>query len=207
MYRCERLDSPRALGKKSSPADTRESRENAKAKHVVVGRTRCRAPRSGTTRALLGQMKRILDAATISTAVDVKSVQCPPFPSRDLRRTRWPCLRPLTQAVLKLDLVEEADILRLEQGWRTTGHSAKTLVKHHDFRIVLIVMKMGTRMPQHRTGGASSIHVIAGRLCVRVDGETIEVRAGSLLALDRALSHDIEATEASTFTLSLVAKL
>jgi quercetin dioxygenase-like cupin family protein len=97
----------------------------------------------------------------------------------------------------------EANALRDEHGWRDSGHSAKTLVKHHEQRIVLIAMKAGTRLTKHRAAGAVSLHVLSGRLQVCVGATTIDARAGHLLALDRALSHDVEATEDTTLLLSI----
>lgn len=146
----------------------------------------------GTMHALLVNMK---NASRVSP--------CPPRHSRDLRTDRGPRLRPLTRPVLKFDLVEETDALRHEDGWRKTGHSAKTLAKHHDLRIVLIAMKKGTRLDEHRTGGAVSIQAIEGRVQLHVARKTIELPAGSLLALDRALSHDVEALEDSALVLSV----
>lgn len=35
-------------------------------------------------------------------------------------------------------------------AWFKTRHTAKTLVKHPDFRIVLIALKSGTRIGKHR---------------------------------------------------------
>lgn len=117
--------------------------------------------------------------------------------------TRGPRLRPLRREVLYFDLSEEADALRREHGWRDSGHSAKTLVKHHDQRIVLVVMKEGTRMMEHRAAGAVSIQVLSGALQLRVGKETIEVAGGGLLALDRGLPHDVEAKAESSFVLSV----
>jgi len=104
---------------------------------------------------------------------------------------------------LYFDLSEEADALRREHGWRDSGHSAKTLVKHHDQRIVLVVMNEGTRMMEHRAAGAVSIQVLSGALQLRVGKETIEVAGGGLLALDRGLPHDVEAKAESSFVLSV----
>jgi hypothetical protein len=78
--------------------------------------------------------------------------------------------------VLKFDLDDETQALRGEHGWRENGHSAKTLVKHHDQRIVLIAMKQG------------------------------RIAAGQLLALDRGLPHDVEATQDSSLVLSMCCK-
>jgi quercetin dioxygenase-like cupin family protein len=104
---------------------------------------------------------------------------------------------------LKFDLAEEADALRLEDGWRNNGHSAKSLAKHRDMTIVLITMKPDTRMKEHRTDGAVSIHVLAGHIEVHVGTKTVDAPMGSLLVLDRALSHDVEALDDSTFVLSV----
>lgn len=140
-------------------------------------------------------------------ATRTKSSRCPPRHPRDLRTTRGPRLRPLTRPVLKFDLAEEADALRIEEGWRKTGHSAKSLAKHRDMRIVLIAMKRDTRMKEHQTDGAVSIHVLAGRIAVHVGAKTVDVPMGSLLALDRGLPHDVVALDDSTFVLSVSAPL
>jgi quercetin dioxygenase-like cupin family protein len=108
--------------------------------------------------------------------------------------------------VLELDLADETEALRGEQGWRANGHSAKTLVKHHEQRIVLIAMKQGTRMTKHQASGAVSIHVLSGSLRIHLDDRTVDVAAGQLLALDRGLPHDVEATQASSLLLTLCSK-
>jgi quercetin dioxygenase-like cupin family protein len=124
--------------------------------------------------------------------------------SRDLRVDAAPGERPLGRPVLQFDLRSEADALRQEQGWSKTGHSAKTLVKHHDLRTVLIAMKKGTRMSEHQAAGATSIQLLEGRLALHIGSETLDVRAGNLVALDRELSHDVEAVEDAAFILSVV---
>jgi quercetin dioxygenase-like cupin family protein len=101
--------------------------------------------------------------------------------------------------------VDEANALRHEQGWQNTGHSAKTLVKHQDLRIILIAMQQGTVMKEHQTSGSISIQVLAGQLRVHVGQRTFDIPAGRLLALDRALAHDVEALEDSTCVLSVCA--
>ena len=131
---------------------------------------------------------------------------CPPRHSRDLRTTRGPDVRPLRRQVLRFDLNEETAALRREHGWRDSGHSAKTLVKHHDQRIVLIAMKPGARMMKHQTAGAVSIQVLSGRLQVIVGKATVEVSSGGLLALDRALPHAVEALDASSVVLTVSSK-
>ena len=68
---------------------------------------------------------------------------------------------------------------------------------------MLIAMKRGTLMKKHQTGGSISIQVLSGMLRIHAVQRTFDVPAGGLLALDRALAHDVEALEDSTCVLSV----
>jgi hypothetical protein len=73
----------------------------------------------------------------------------------------------LAEPLLQIDLERELQQLRREDSWqRETGRSAKTLAKYPDFRIVLILMKSGTRMRQHRAKGSISIQQLKGVVCI-----------------------------------------
>lgn len=158
---------------------------------------------AGTFSASRGHMAMDQKVPSAAAPAAAPSSGCPPRHSRDLRTDRGPKQRPLTRPILKFDLSDESDALQHEDGWRNTGHSAKTLVKHHDFRIVLIAMKKGARLEEHQTAGAISIQPIQGQLRLRVGAQTIELPVGALLALDRGLSHDVEALVDSVFVLSV----
>ena len=105
---------------------------------------------------------------------------------------------------LTFDLAAEAEVLMREPTWQAgRGHNAKTLVKHPDFRVVLIVLKAGARMQEHSTDQCVTIHAVSGRLRVHLPGRPLEVTKGSLLALEQTVVHDVEALEDSAFVLSL----
>ena len=103
---------------------------------------------------------------------------------------------------LEFDLMRELDQLHGEPQ-PATGHNAKTLVKYDDFRIVLIALTAHARVPEHRAEGRISIHTIRGRIRVRAVGRTFDLTAGSVLALDQAVPHDVEALEDSAFLLTI----
>ncbi|MBA3320498.1 MAG: cupin domain-containing protein [Pyrinomonadaceae bacterium] len=105
--------------------------------------------------------------------------------------------------MLTFNLVAEIEQLNREEHWVKDGRISKTLVKHSDFRIVLMVMKAGTLMQEHKTDARISIHVLSGRLLIKLDRETIELPAGHLLVLEKGLSHDVNALEESAFLLSI----
>jgi quercetin dioxygenase-like cupin family protein len=104
---------------------------------------------------------------------------------------------------LSFDLAAEAEKLRSEPTWQAHGHNAKTLVKHPDFRVVLIALRAGARMSEHKTDHCVTIHALEGTLRLRLRGETLELAGGSLLALEQTVLHDIEAVSDSLFVLSL----
>jgi quercetin dioxygenase-like cupin family protein len=93
--------------------------------------------------------------------------------------------------------------MRQEGAWTTTQRNAKTLVKYPDLRIVLIAMQAGTRMEGHKADGSISIQGLTGKLQLHLPQQAVEVPAGRLLTLERALPHDVEALEDSSFLLTI----
>jgi quercetin dioxygenase-like cupin family protein len=103
---------------------------------------------------------------------------------------------------LEFDLRREIEALQREPEW-TSGQNARTLVKFDDFRIVLTALKAHSRIPEHRTEGRLSIHPVLGHIRLRALGRTFDLPAGSLLALDRGVPHDVEAVEDSALLLTI----
>jgi quercetin dioxygenase-like cupin family protein len=98
----------------------------------------------------------------------------------------------LSAPLLAFDLTAEIEQLKGEEHWVNEGRISKTLVKHSDFRIVLMFMKAGTLMQEHKTDARISIHSLSGRLLIRLDGRTVELPPGHLLVLEKSLSHDVK---------------
>lgn len=103
---------------------------------------------------------------------------------------------------LRFDFLLEAEQLRREEAW-SNGRNAQTLVKHPDFRLVLTVMKRGTRMHQHQAKGTVCIQPVSGHVRVHVCGEAFDLVAAQMLSLDPNLPHDVEAVEDSAFLVSI----
>jgi quercetin dioxygenase-like cupin family protein len=103
---------------------------------------------------------------------------------------------------LEFNIASELQQLHFEPGWQS-GQNAKTLVKYDGLRIVLIALKAGSRIPEHRTEGQISIQTIVGHIQVRAEGRSFELRPGGLLALEQGLSHNVEAIEESAFLLTI----
>src|ERR1700693_4385824 len=110
----------------------------------------------------------------------------------------------LAGPLLQIDLERELQQLRRENSaQREAGRSSKTLAKYPDFRIVLILMKGGTRMRQHRAEGRISIQQLKGQVCIHLADRKVTVSTGHLLVLDCGVLHDVEALEESALLLTI----
>lgn len=123
-------------------------------------------------------------------------------PTRPFATDRINLDRPLAAPFLRFDLADEIDALRRESAFARNGHNARTLAKYPDLRIVLEVAQRGTRMKAHEPGERLSVHVLRGRARLHLaDGGAYEVRAGQIVAMDRATAHEISAADDCAFLL------
>jgi quercetin dioxygenase-like cupin family protein len=76
-------------------------------------------------------------------------------------------------------------------------------VSYDNLRVVLIVLRAESRIPSHRTEGCVSIHTVRGRIRVRAEERTFDLAAGSLIALNHDIPHDVDALEDSAFLLTI----
>ena len=104
---------------------------------------------------------------------------------------------------LTFDLAAEVEALKREPTWQQSGHNAKTLVKHTDVRVVLIALRKGARMQEHKTDQCVTLHALTGRLRLHLPEQAMDLPMGTLMALDHTVVHDVEALEESVFLLTL----
>ena len=111
----------------------------------------------------------------------------------------------LAEPLLRFDLNHELEQLQHEGSWeRETGRSSKTLAKYADFRIVLVYMKAGSHMNDHKADARISIQSLRGKILLHVrDQRSIELAAGQLMTLDCGLHHDVQALEESAFLITI----
>ncbi|MGH9541276.1 MAG: hypothetical protein ACRD2H_05275 [Terriglobales bacterium] len=113
-----------------------------------------------------------------------------------------PTLEPTAGEYLCFDLPDQIKQLKREQPWQA-GRNAKTIVKFPDFRVVLIVVRGDTRIPGHHADGRICIQTITGHIRLHLAERCLDLPVGALLALDRAVLHDVEALEDSAFLLTI----
>jgi len=117
-------------------------------------------------------------------------------------RHRRPHPQPMAAPFLEFDLTRELEQLHCEPQ-PASGQNAKTLIKYDDFRVVLITLKAHTRIPGHHAEGRISVQTIRGHIRLRALERTFDLAAGSLLALDQDVAHDVEALEDTAFLLTI----
>lgn len=101
------------------------------------------------------------------------------------------------------DMADIAQEMRSEDIYVRDGHSARTLVREADLRVVLIVMREGAVIKEHQAAETASVHALAGHVRLRLPDRAVELPSGRLLVLEQGLRHDVEALEESTFLLTL----
>ncbi len=72
-----------------------------------------------------------------------------------------------------------------------------------DLRVVRMALQAGMRVEEHQAEGRISVQTITGHSRMRTSGRTFGLPARSLLTLDRATVHDVEALEESAFMLTI----
>lgn len=108
----------------------------------------------------------------------------------------------LAAPLLTVDLNREIEQLRSESRWQS-GHTAKTLAKYPDFRVVLVVIKAGGRLEKHRTDGRIPVHTLDGRIRFSTAERSVELAAGQMLTLEHDIPHDVEGLTDSAFLLNV----
>ncbi len=89
--------------------------------------------------------------------------------------------------------------MRKESAYLREGHTARTLVREPDLRVVLVVMKAGARMAEHRADETASVQTLSGNIRLKLPDKTVDLPPRGLLVLEKGLRHDVEASEESAF--------
>lgn len=102
-----------------------------------------------------------------------------------------------------LDMNDTLRTLRVEQKAGASGHRQITLLHEGPVRLVLFAFDAGGRMPEHRTPGWVTIHVLRGSLKVTTAEKGYLLAAGHMLALAPRMAHDVHAIEESDMLLGV----
>jgi quercetin dioxygenase-like cupin family protein len=110
-------------------------------------------------------------------------------------------LSPHVGGMLSLSIPEEVARLKAKPEWPTQDRLAMSLVKDDALNILLMVLKEGARLNQHRTKGPIALHVLSGAVRFSAGSEQAVLSSGKMVALDRDIAHNLTALEESVALL------
>ena len=109
---------------------------------------------------------------------------------------------------LYFDLQQQLQRLRTraarQQGAWKKGVARELLVDYPDLRVSLVYLAAGGQIEEHYNPGRIVVHTVAGHIRMRAGEETFDLPLGAVLALDRAVPHQLQAVEESAFLLTVV---
>jgi quercetin dioxygenase-like cupin family protein len=106
-------------------------------------------------------------------------------------------LRPSVGGMVWLNIMDEAARLKARPEWSSEDRLAVSLVKDDALNILLMVLKKGARLAEHRTKGPIAVQVLSGSVRFSAGSKDAELASGSMAALDRNVVHELEALEES----------
>jgi quercetin dioxygenase-like cupin family protein len=101
------------------------------------------------------------------------------------------------------DITSIAEGMRSDAAYVRGGHTARTIVREPDLRIVVVAMRAESVIKEHKADDTASIQTISGNIQLRLPDRVVELPMGCLLVLERGLVHNVEALVESTFMLTL----
>ncbi len=111
-------------------------------------------------------------------------------------------LRPAAGGMASLSIADEIAGLKAKPEWLGQDRLAVSLVKDDALNVLLMALKQGAHLKEHRTKGPITVHVLAGSVRFSAGGETLKLSAGQIAALDRGVVHALEALEESVVLLT-----
>ncbi len=112
--------------------------------------------------------------------------------------------RQIDSPLLALDIDREARSLKAEPEWIAGERNGKTLAKYPHMRVVLIALRKGTSLREHKVEGPMALYVVSGKVTISVKNAEYQLRNGGLFTLRKTIPHDVRASDDSTILLTIM---
>jgi quercetin dioxygenase-like cupin family protein len=110
-------------------------------------------------------------------------------------------LRPAVGGMITVKIADEIARLKGAAEWNSSDRHATSLVKDAALNVLLMVLKKGVRLHEHRTKGPITLQVVSGCIRFSAGADKRVVSAGDMVGLDREIVHSLEALEESALIL------
>jgi quercetin dioxygenase-like cupin family protein len=108
--------------------------------------------------------------------------------------------RPATGGMITISVAGEIARLKSTPEWESGDRRIQSVIKDAALNILLMVLKKGARLHEHRTKGPIALQVVSGSILFSAGVERI-IPAGEMVGLDRDVVHSVEALEESAIIL------
>ena len=113
--------------------------------------------------------------------------------------------RRIDAPILVLNVDKDVRRLKAEPEWISGAEDGITLVKYPHIRIVLVALRKGKNMHEHKVGGPFSLHVVSGKVVVIAGGSKYRLAAKDIVTLRKSIPHDVQAATDSVILLTIMA--
>ena len=110
-------------------------------------------------------------------------------------------LRPSEGEMLTIKIADEIARLKGGREWTFADRQAVSLVKDDALNVLLLLLKKGARLHEHHTKGPIAVHVVSGSVRFTKGADQRSISSGMIVALDRNVSHSVEALEEAALIL------
>src|ERR1043166_2004580 len=115
--------------------------------------------------------------------------------------------RTMDAVLVTIDLPSFIKQIRQESTWKESDRNSITVFKTNGLRIVVIALHKDVQMTRYITDGHISILVLKGKIQVQTDLQSVKLKSGQMLALDKYIPLRIDAKKESTLLLTLTTTL
>jgi len=109
-------------------------------------------------------------------------------------------LRPASGGMMTVSLSDEITRLKSTREWHSGDRHAATLIKNTPLNVLLMVLKKGARLHEHRTKGPIALQVLSGSIRFTADTEHV-ISANQIVGLHPNVPHSVEALEESAVVI------
>jgi quercetin dioxygenase-like cupin family protein len=113
--------------------------------------------------------------------------------------------RRIDAPVLALNVDAEVRRLKTEPEWESGTENGITLVKYPHMRIVLVALRKGKNMHEHKVEGPMSLFVVSGTVVLTAGKSKHRLNARDMVTLRKTIPHDVHAETDSVIMLTIMA--
>lgn len=114
--------------------------------------------------------------------------------------------RPHAATLARHALAPFLERMRDEQAIQKFGRDSITLVRDDGLDVVLVALKSGGTLAEHRAPGPITVLVLEGRIAFSANGQRLEAGPHELVTLEAHAPHALEALEPSAVLITIAAR-